>query len=131
MESLKFTSLIPCKSSVNLIPTTKFVNHEVIGQVGFVPLWKRRSTRPAFRLRAQVSGGSGGAQDGASALEDQREEKGVLLGAETDSSGSVIGFNLIPPNGMFVCLYFQACFSIWLWLCYLGRHLFEFFCSYC
>ncbi|BFG23494.1 hypothetical protein CerSpe_097680 [Prunus speciosa] len=99
MESLKFTSLIPCKSSVNLIPTTKFVNHEVIGQVGFVPLWKRRSRRPALRLRAQVSGGSGGAQDGASAVEDQREEKGVLLGAETDSSGSVIGFNLIPPNG--------------------------------
>ncbi|CAL9008851.1 unnamed protein product [Prunus brigantina] len=98
MESLKFTSLIPCKASVNLIPTTKFVNHDVIGQVGFVPLWKR-STRPALRLRAQVSGGSGGAQDGASALEDQREEKGVLLGAETDSSGSVIGFNLIPPNG--------------------------------
>ncbi|XP_021826350.1 soluble starch synthase 1, chloroplastic/amyloplastic [Prunus avium] len=99
MESLKFTSLIPCKSSVNLIPTTKFVNHEVIGQAGFVPLWKRRSRRPALRLRAQVSGGSGGAQDGASAVEDQREEKGVLLGAETDSSGSVIGFNLIPPNG--------------------------------
>lgn len=112
MESLKFTSLIPCKSSVNLIPTTKFVNHEVIGQAGFVPLWKRRSRRPALRLRAQVSGGSGGAQDGASAVEDQREEKGVLLGAETDSSGSVIGFNLIPPNGMFVCLSFQAWFSI-------------------
>lgn len=111
MESLKFTSLIPCRASVNPIPTTKFVNHEVIGQVGFV-LWKRRSTRPALRLRAQVSGGRGGAQDGASALEDQREEKGVLLGAETDSSGSVIGFNLIPPNGMFVCLSFQACFSI-------------------
>ncbi|KAM1407467.1 hypothetical protein ACFX2F_002046 [Malus domestica] len=100
MGSLKFTSLIPCKSS-SLIPIpTKYANHEAIGQLGFAPLWKRRGAA-CLRLRASVAGGSGGGgQDGASAVEDQqKDKKGVFLGAERDGSGAVIGFNLIPPNG--------------------------------
>ena len=98
MGSLKFTSLIPCKSS-SLIPIpTKYANHEAIGQVG-APLWRRRGAA-CLRLRASVAGGSGGGgHDGASAVEDQQKEgKGVFLGAERDGSGAVIGFNLIPPN---------------------------------
>ncbi|TQD70568.1 hypothetical protein C1H46_043897 [Malus baccata] len=101
MESLKFSSLIPCKSS-SLIPVrTKFANHQAIGQLGFSPLWKRRCRRVGLRLRASVAGGTGGGeQDGASAVEDQqKEEKGAFLGAERDDSGAVLGFNLVPPNG--------------------------------
>lgn len=73
----------------------------MIGQVGFVPLWKKRSKREALRLRTSVSGEAAGSKDGASVVEDEKEEaaKAVLLGAERDSSGSVIGFNLSPPNG--------------------------------
>lgn len=101
MESLKFTSLIPCKSSVNLVRPRLVNHHDVIGQVGFAPLWKKRSKREALRLRASVSGKAAGSQDGASVVEDEKEEaaKAVLFGAERDSSGSVIGFNLSPPNG--------------------------------
>lgn len=76
----------------------------MIGQVGFAPLWKKRSKREALRLRTSVSGKAPGSQDGASVVQDEKEEaaKAVLLGAERDSSGSVIGFNLSPPNGEIV-----------------------------
>ncbi|KAM5557598.1 soluble starch synthase 1, chloroplastic/amyloplastic [Rosa sericea] len=103
MESLKFTTLIPCKSLSGNLVRPKLVNpQDVIGQVGFAPLWKQRSKREALKLRASVSS-KAGSQDGASVVEDQKEkENGVLLGAERDSSGSVIGFNLSPPNGEIV-----------------------------
>ncbi|KAK9914479.1 hypothetical protein M0R45_038256 [Rubus argutus] len=104
MESLKFTSLIPCKSPVNLVRPRLVNHHDVIGQVGFAPLWKKRSKIEALRLRTSVSGKAPGSQDGASVVQDEKEEaaKAVLLGAERDSSGSVIGFNLSPPNGEIV-----------------------------
>lgn len=64
------------------------------------------------RLKATSSvkfGGSGGAGGGSgsntheassSAVEhDKDDPKGLLLGPKTDVSGSVIGFNLIPPPG--------------------------------
>ena len=39
-------------------------------------------------------------------MEDEKEE-GLLFGTERDASGSVIGFHLIPPTGMFIfSLYF-------------------------
>ncbi|XP_024177377.1 soluble starch synthase 1, chloroplastic/amyloplastic isoform X2 [Rosa chinensis] len=101
MESLKFTTLLPCKSlSGNLVRPKLINHHDVIGQVGLAPLWKKRCKTEGLRLRASLSS-KAGPQDGApSAVEDQKEkENGVLLGAERDSSGSVIGFNLSPPNG--------------------------------
>lgn len=101
MESLKFTTLIPCKSSSGNLARPKLAanHHDVISQVGFAPLWNRRSKTEALRLRATFSS-KAGSQDGASVVEDQKEEeKGVRFGAERDSSGSVIGFNLSPPNG--------------------------------
>ncbi|KAL6127586.1 hypothetical protein ACLB2K_070950 [Fragaria x ananassa] len=100
MESLKFTTLIPCKSSSGNLARPKLAanHHDVISQVGFAPLWNRRSKTEALRLRATFSS-KAGSQDGASVVEDQKEEeKGVRFGAERDSSGSVIGFNLSPPN---------------------------------
>ncbi|XP_011044647.1 PREDICTED: starch synthase 1, chloroplastic/amyloplastic isoform X1 [Populus euphratica] len=43
----------------------------------------------------------GNSKDGNFAVENEKEEKrgGLILGPERDSSGSVIGFNLIPPSG--------------------------------
>lgn len=83
----------------------------MIGQVGFAPLLKKRSKREALRLRASVSG----SQDGASVVEDEKEEaaKAVLFGAERDSSGSVIGFNLSPPNGKSLLNFSLDRFSVW------------------
>lgn len=114
MESLKFTSLIPCKSSVNLVRPRLVNHHDVIGQVGFAPLWKKQSKREALRLRASVSGKAAGSQDGASVVEDEKEEaaKAVLFGAERDSSGSVIGFNLCPPNGKSLLNFSLGRFSV-------------------
>ncbi|XP_061998143.1 soluble starch synthase 1, chloroplastic/amyloplastic [Rosa rugosa] len=101
MESLKFTTSLPCKSLSGNLARPKLINHhDVIGQVGFAPLWKKRCKTEGLRLRASLSS-KAGSQDGApSVVEDQKEkENGVLLGAQRDSSGSVIGFNLSPPNG--------------------------------
>lgn len=52
-----------------------------------------------------VSGGNEGALGGLREEEDEKKKKkGLLLGTERDGSGSVIGFHLIPPSGMFVFL---------------------------
>jgi starch synthase len=81
------------------------------------------TTRVGFRPRAQLGFGCfvrerykygnlviarsgrsevGNSKDGNFAVENEKEEKrgGLILGPERDSSGSVIGFNLIPPSGM-------------------------------
>jgi starch synthase len=120
MESLPMTTkYLSCKSSLSSSSSStavlaKFNHFRVIGQVGFAPLW-RRSGRGCLRLRASVSGDTiGGSQDGPSAVEDDKEKKGLILGTERDGSGSVIGFHLIPQSGMdlFYCevvyLYFAS-----------------------
>ncbi|KAE8077698.1 hypothetical protein FH972_016235 [Carpinus fangiana] len=103
MESLPMTTkYLSCKSSSSSSSAVlaKFNHFRVIGQVGFAPLWRRRSGRGCLRLRASVSGDTiGGSQDGPSAVEDDKEKKGLILGTERDGSGSVIGFHLIPQSG--------------------------------
>jgi len=39
-------------------------------------------------------------QDGSSSIEDVRKD-GMLLGADKDESGSVVGFHFIPQSGLF------------------------------
>ncbi|GMY28295.1 soluble starch synthase 1, chloroplastic/amyloplastic isoform X1 [Fagus crenata] len=102
MESLQ-TKVFSCISSSNPIPRPKFNNFTVIKQVGYAPLWRRRSrSGGCLRFRASVSGGGHGtSQDGYSAVEDEeKEEKGLLLGRDRDSSGSVVAFHLIPQSGL-------------------------------
>lgn len=95
--------LSSCKSSLNP-PQAKFNNVRVIGQVSSAPLWGRRNRARCLTLRASVSdGGLSSSQDGSSAVEYEKEEKGLILGTEKDDSGAVIGFHLIPPSG--TCLY--------------------------
>lgn len=91
--------LSSCKSSLNP-PQAKFNNVRVIGQVSSAPLWGRRSRARCLTLRTSVSdGGLSSSQDGSSAVEYEKEEKGLILGTEKDDSGAVIGFHLIPPSG--------------------------------
>ncbi|KAK9292211.1 hypothetical protein L1049_020173 [Liquidambar formosana] len=93
MESLQISRIVPFKSPLNLAETT-------IRQVGILPLWRQRSRTGSLSLRRSVSGrkegGFSSSQDGSSAVEDEKE--GLLLGAERDGSGSVIGFHLIPQS---------------------------------
>ena len=106
MESLQ-TKVFSCISSSNPIPQPKFNNFTLIKQVGYAPLWRRRSrSGGCLRFRASVSGGGHGtSQDGYSAVEDEeKEEKGLLLGRDRDSSGSVVAFHLIPQSGMCLCI---------------------------
>lgn len=101
MESLQ-TKVFSCISSSNPIPQPKFNNFTLIKQVGYAPLWRGRSrSGGCLRFRASVSGGGHGtSQDGYSAVEDEeKEEKGLLLGRDRDSSGSVVAFHLIPKSG--------------------------------
>lgn len=65
--------------------------------------------RSSFVNGGDREGGGGdgsdvGSPEGPAAVEDEREEKepGFLLGAEKDGSGSVIGFHLIHPSGIFI-----------------------------
>lgn len=57
--------------------------------------------RRSFAVSSNQHGnGFSASQDGSSAVEDGKKEKGLLLGAEKDDSGSVLGFHLIPQSGM-------------------------------
>lgn len=58
--------------------------------------------RKSFAAVSSNQRGSGfsASQDGSSAVEDGKKEKGLLLGAEKDDSGSVLEFHLIPQSGM-------------------------------
>ncbi|GMP54751.1 hypothetical protein CsSME_00019814 [Camellia sinensis var. sinensis] len=63
-------------------------------------LWRqKRSNIGSVTLGRSVSGGEKGgfrsSQDGSSTMEDKEEEEGLLLGAERDDSGSVVGVHLI------------------------------------
>ncbi|KAJ7965335.1 Starch synthase, chloroplastic/amyloplastic [Quillaja saponaria] len=100
MESLQLTRSSLCKSSLNLTPTKR--NLGAIKQVCFVPLLRRKSGNGSLSLIKSVSGGNegrlGGEQDGASAVEEEKEKKGLRFYAERDESGSLIGFQLIPDH---------------------------------
>lgn len=57
--------------------------------------------RKSFAVSSNQRGnGFCASQDGSSAVEDGKKEKGLLLGAEKDDSGSVLEFHLIPQSGM-------------------------------
>lgn len=95
MESVQMiTKVSSCKSFSNPLQA-KFTDFRVLGKLGLAPLWRRRSRSGCLRLRASNSGGS---QD---AVEEERQEKGLVLGTERDGSGSVIGFPLIPQSGIY------------------------------
>ena len=117
----KVSSCIP--SSRNPVQA-KFSNFTVVGQVGYAPFWSGRSGSRCLRIRASVSGGGGGrgssSQEGNSAVEDEEKEeekKGLLLGTEMDGSGSVVGFNLIPQSGMYLCITYVFGLVLYFGIC--------------
>ncbi|KAF4380381.1 hypothetical protein F8388_024674 [Cannabis sativa] len=126
MESLRVLGGIihipPCNSFSNSV-TSKLDNGRAGRQVGVTTTTRRRRRRNnnsnggglCVKLTGSVLGGSdesrlgfGGA--GASTSRDHNDddgggrtrridrEKGLILGAERDDSGSVVGFNLIPHS---------------------------------
>lgn len=110
MESLRISGLIPCNSFSDVRQARVLLaNSRLNGQLGFASLWRRGGScrrRRSLNLKAgSVSGGNEGALGGLREEEDEKKKKkGLLLGTERDGSGSVIGFHLIPPSGMFVFL---------------------------
>ncbi|KAG7974281.1 hypothetical protein I3843_06G041100 [Carya illinoinensis] len=97
MEPVQMTTKVSSCKSFSIPLQAKLNKFRVIGQVGFPPLWSRRSRRGCLRLGASISGsGIGGSQD---AVEEEKQEKGLILGTERDGSGSVIEFHLIPQSG--------------------------------
>ncbi|KAB2596799.1 starch synthase 1 [Pyrus ussuriensis x Pyrus communis] len=97
MESLKFTSLIPCKSS-SLIPVpTKFANHQAIGQLGFAPLWKRRCRRVVWAQRSLPEELAAARRTALLRWKTRGGRKGCFFGRREGDSGAVLGFNLVPP----------------------------------
>lgn len=110
METLQFSRIFCCKSSLNLTETP--LNSGVLRQLGIHSFSSRRSgnirslairtttTRRRSITRARAGGPP---QDGSSTVEDDKQ--GLLLGTERDDSGSIVGFQLIPQSGMYVSLY--------------------------
>ncbi|KAL5567757.1 hypothetical protein UlMin_024332 [Ulmus minor] len=109
MESIRTTSvIISCKPFSNPKDGI-FDDLGVSTQLGFPSFWRRRRRNVRLRLRRSVLGKSGGGfagnfkDDQPFAVKDVDDyskdgEKNLILGAERDGSGSVIGFNLIPQS---------------------------------
>ncbi|XP_019200298.1 PREDICTED: soluble starch synthase 1, chloroplastic/amyloplastic isoform X2 [Ipomoea nil] len=75
----------------------------VFGQVSLSCLWARQGSIKIRSLkvgRLYSTARNGSQEDGSSVAEDDRkeQEKGLLLGAQRDGSGSVVGFHLIPQS---------------------------------
>ncbi|KAL5736915.1 hypothetical protein ACOSP7_031369 [Xanthoceras sorbifolium] len=108
MESLQLTRLLFCKPCLKLPKLAPTLAFGPFRHVGFGSLSRNRAKNGCLIARSSVDigGGDGGGyggsntHEGSSAVEDEKEEqRGFLLGPERDVSGSVVGFNLIPPSG--------------------------------
>lgn len=98
MESLELAGLLLCAN-----PALNKRNSGGIRQLGFDSLLKRASRNGSLRLRSSLSGGNSDSRNGASSFEDEgqerKKERALLLAKETDASGFLIGFHLIPESG--------------------------------
>ncbi|KAK2658741.1 hypothetical protein Ddye_005274 [Dipteronia dyeriana] len=116
MESLQLTSFLPCKTCPKLPKLCSSIGCRPFRQVGLGPSSRNRVKNGCLMARSSVNigasgvgvgggdvGGYGGSgtHEGSSAVEDEKKEEqsGLLLGSKRDVSGSVTGFNLIPPSG--------------------------------
>ncbi|KAF7830723.1 soluble starch synthase 1, chloroplastic/amyloplastic [Senna tora] len=102
MESLELAPLLlTTTSSTN--PALFRHTSRVVRLSGFHSFLRRTSGNGSFCLRSSISGANGGSQDQHSAFEDEareRKRKGALvLTKETDASGALIGFHMIPASG--------------------------------
>lgn len=101
MEALRASTMLCCKPP----PSSSLPKCSVFGQVSVSCLWAGQGSRKIRSLkvgRLYSTARNGSQEDGSSVAEDDRkeQEKGLLLGAQRDGSGSVVGFHLIPQSGM-------------------------------
>lgn len=102
MESLELAPLFLCRSSAKSAHDKR--NSGVGRQLRLDSLLKRTSRNSSFRLRSSISGGNRSSRDGHSGFEDEgqehKRERARVLTKQTDASGSLIGFHLIPNSGI-------------------------------
>ncbi|KAF2291898.1 hypothetical protein GH714_036042 [Hevea brasiliensis] len=97
MQSLRITQGRSCPSSPKSVNT--HLSFLPIAQLGFAYLFGERCKKASLTLVRTEVGGLGNSRDGLSEVQNGNEEKGLILGAERDETGSVIGFNLISQSG--------------------------------
>lgn len=98
MESLQ---IAPSRIIGPRLPeSTVFNSFSGIRQVGFASLLTRNGRDQSFcsRIRSFTEDRNAGGSINRSS-DTARDKDGLLLGAQRDSSGSVVGFNLIPHSG--------------------------------
>ncbi|KAJ6760337.1 STARCH SYNTHASE 1 CHLOROPLASTIC/AMYLOPLASTIC [Salix purpurea] len=102
MESLCIVGnggVSPCQSFTRLETTN--VSLRPRAQLGFGCFVRERCKDGNLVIARSGRSEVGNPKDGNFAVENEKERKGggLILGPERDASGSVIGFNLIPPPG--------------------------------
>ncbi|KAG5229549.1 hypothetical protein OIU77_008422 [Salix suchowensis] len=102
MESLCIVGnggVSPCQSFTRLETTN--VSLRPRAQLGFGCFVRERCKDGNLVIARSGRSEVGNSKDGKFAVENEKERKGggLILGPERDASGSVIGFNLIPPPG--------------------------------
>lgn len=96
MESLQINFVIPCKS--NMCSSQSYRDYNV-RRVSFARRRNRKERCLRVRsgpVKSSSESGIDNPKDGFNIVENEDEEKSLLLGEERDGSGSVIGFHLIP-----------------------------------
>lgn len=102
METLQ---IIPSRNlGPKLTENTVFNSFSGVRQVGFASLLseKRKAHQSCCvktRSYTEDRNGGGFISRRSNSAQDQEQEEGLLLGTEKDSSGSVVGFHLIPQSG--------------------------------
>ena len=100
MESLRVTHQRLCRSLPKLVNSHH--GFSPITQLGLPYLLTERCKNVSLIVVRSDRRGVSNSQGGSSAVEDEEEEKkGLILGAERDESGSVVGFSLISQSGIF------------------------------
>ncbi|WOG92774.1 hypothetical protein DCAR_0312050 [Daucus carota subsp. sativus] len=108
MESLSASSILYWRSSLNVAAA----DHSGLSLSSVRPLifkQRKKCTGGFIRpLSLSVVSASVGSQDGSnSAVED--DKKGLFLGPQRDSSGSVVGFHLMPHSDWTICIAVNTC----------------------
>lgn len=111
MESLQASRMFCRKASLNIAEHPLKLG--VARKRGFATLRRKTGIVYSLTLRKSVAesneGGIRSSQDGSSIVEHEKDD--LILGTERDTSGSIIGFHVMPQSGIFFPLICYALFS--------------------
>ncbi|RAL51464.1 hypothetical protein DM860_010966 [Cuscuta australis] len=105
MEALRASAMLFCKPSPLCSERTGLQKCSVSGQVGLSSFGQRRLKIRSLNLGRPRTARNVSQEDASFVPEEENdrkeveEEKGLLLGAQRDGSGNVIGFHLVPDSG--------------------------------